>query len=83
LANAVESIAVFSSLELPAELRRSYAELHDILGSGRVPAGAENHPDVVFTVPALYLHWSKARHARDLILEMYEQIVFLALDEDM
>lgn len=80
VAGAVSQIAVFGENEFPEELRPKYAELQELLGAGTVSPGAENHPDFRKQAPAYYPSPQKASRAADLIIEIFEAIVYTLND---
>ena len=75
LAFAVDQVAVFTVEDFPSELRPKYAELMRLFDSARVPSVAKNHPLWQRRVPVYYLHWTKARRAAELLVELFEALV--------
>ena len=76
LPDAVTQVVVFGERDFPEDLRPKYAELRALLGAGIVPDGARNHPDHRKQMPAYYLSPQKARRAANLIIELFETIVY-------
>lgn len=76
LAWVVDQVHVFPPGDYPPDLRPKVLELLRLLGEGKVPPGAEYHPDPVKRLPVAYLHHAKARRAANLITEIFRKIVW-------
>lgn len=78
LAAAVEQVTAFRSDDLPEELRARFDEFFALIASGKVPTSATHHPNYLNTTPAYYISAAKAQRAAQLLVEMFEALVYSA-----
>jgi len=80
LAWAIEQVSVFSENEIPNSISHQYQEFIAIISKPDLPQYADIHPIYPKTVPAAYLSPQKAKQATKLLIDMFEQIVFMAIN---
>jgi hypothetical protein len=76
LAWVTDTVGVFADADIPDQIRADYDEFVDILYKPSVPKAAERHPVFVKTVSAYYLPPAKAKRAAELLVSMFEAIVY-------
>lgn len=83
LAWAAPDILVFADSEIPAAIEDDYKAFGGIIASAsaKVPEWAVRHPDPVRSAPATYLSHQKAARASELLVRMFEHIVYSATYE--
>jgi len=76
LAWVVDQVVVFGEHDYPEDLRPKIDEMMRLLAGPQVPVGIERHPEYALTVPASYLHPAQAKRVADIIVEVFESIVW-------